>query len=123
MSKPHVLEFNNKNLYPKGPKLYSVTMVNIFLGLEVAFFNMNIKVVQEIRITFASCDEWFSCHLPFTIFIWLFTAFLDYYDIPYEIVEVNPLSKKEIKWSDYKKVPILMVDGKQLVDSSGIIVH
>ncbi|XP_021909086.1 prostaglandin E synthase 2 isoform X2 [Carica papaya] len=48
-------------------------------------------------------------------------AFLDYYDIPYKVVEVNPLSKKEIKWSDYKKVPILMVDGEQLVDSSDII--
>lgn len=47
-------------------------------------------------------------------------AFLDYYDIPYKIVEVNPLSKKEIKWSDYKKVPILMVDGEQMVDSSGL---
>ncbi|KAL3640999.1 hypothetical protein CASFOL_015967 [Castilleja foliolosa] len=48
-------------------------------------------------------------------------AFLDYYDIPYTIVEVNPISKKEIKWSDYKKVPILMVDGEQLVNSSEII--
>ncbi|KAL8059258.1 hypothetical protein ABFX02_03G073500 [Erythranthe guttata] len=48
-------------------------------------------------------------------------AFLDYYDIPYKVVEVNPLSKKEIKWSDYKKVPILMVDGEQMVDSSDII--
>nr|XP_027115055.1 prostaglandin E synthase 2-like isoform X2 [Coffea arabica] len=48
-------------------------------------------------------------------------AFLDYYDIPYKIVEVNPLSKKEIKWSAYKKVPILMVDGEQMVDSSAII--
>ncbi|XP_050376426.1 uncharacterized protein LOC126793837 [Argentina anserina] len=48
-------------------------------------------------------------------------AFLDYYDIPYKIVEVNPLSKKEIKFSEYKKVPILMVDGEQLVDSSDII--
>ncbi|KAK6115172.1 hypothetical protein DH2020_007441 [Rehmannia glutinosa] len=48
-------------------------------------------------------------------------AFLDYYDIPYKVVEVNPISKKEIKWSDYKKVPILMVDGEQLVDSSDII--
>ncbi|KAF5734030.1 prostaglandin E synthase 2-like [Tripterygium wilfordii] len=48
-------------------------------------------------------------------------AFLDYYDIPYKVVEVNPLSKKEIKWSDYKKVPILMVDGERLVDSSAII--
>jgi microsomal prostaglandin-E synthase 2 len=36
-------------------------------------------------------------------------------------VEVNPLSKKEIKWSEYKKVPILTVDGEQLVDSSDII--
>ncbi|KAG7023326.1 Prostaglandin E synthase 2 [Cucurbita argyrosperma subsp. argyrosperma] len=48
-------------------------------------------------------------------------AFLDYYDIPYKVVEVNPLSKKEIKWSDYKKVPILLVDGEQMVDSSAII--
>lgn len=48
-------------------------------------------------------------------------AFLDYYDIKYKVVEVNPLSKKEIKWSDYKKVPILVVDGEQLVDSSDII--
>lgn len=48
-------------------------------------------------------------------------AFLDYHDIPYKVVEVHPFSKKEIKWSDYKKVPILVVDGEQLVDSSGII--
>lgn len=33
-------------------------------------------------------------------------------------MEVNPSSKKEIEWSDYKKVPIL-VDGEQLIDSSG----
>uniref|UniRef100_A0A6N2LH75 Prostaglandin E synthase 2 n=1 Tax=Salix viminalis TaxID=40686 RepID=A0A6N2LH75_SALVM len=49
-------------------------------------------------------------------------AYLDYYDIPYKVVEVNPISKKEIKWSDYKKVPILLVDGEQLVDSSAAII-
>ncbi|BAT77675.1 hypothetical protein LR48_Vigan09g033200 [Vigna angularis] len=48
-------------------------------------------------------------------------AFLDYYDIPFKVVEVNPINKKEIKWSDYKKVPILTVDGEQMVDSSDII--
>ncbi|KAF2310144.1 hypothetical protein GH714_006742 [Hevea brasiliensis] len=48
-------------------------------------------------------------------------TFLDYYNIPYKVVEVNPISKKEIKWSDYKKVPILTVDGEQMVDSSDII--
>jgi len=49
----------------------------------------------------------------------LFTTFLEYYDIPYKIVEVNPINKKEIKWSDYRKVPILMVDGEQMVNPSG----
>lgn len=48
-------------------------------------------------------------------------AFLDYNNIPYKIVEVNPISKKEIKWSDYTKVPILKVNGEQMVDSSDII--
>jgi microsomal prostaglandin-E synthase 2 len=33
-------------------------------------------------------------------------------------VEVNPVGKKEIKWSDYKKVPVLVVDGEQLTDST-----
>lgn len=48
-------------------------------------------------------------------------AFLDYYDIPYKIIEVNPISKKEIKWSDYKKVPVVVVDGEKMVNSSDII--
>ncbi|KAH9604372.1 hypothetical protein KSS87_003184 [Heliosperma pusillum] len=48
-------------------------------------------------------------------------AFLDYYKIPYKVVEVHPFSKKEIKWSEYKKVPILTVEGEPLVNSSDII--
>lgn len=39
-------------------------------------------------------------------------AFLDYHRLPYEIVEVNPVMRKEIKWSTYRKVPILMVDSE-----------
>lgn len=46
-------------------------------------------------------------------------AFLDYHDIAYKVVEVNPMGKKEIKWSEYKKVPILVVDGESLNDSTG----
>ncbi|KAM4616700.1 prostaglandin E synthase 2 isoform 2-T2 [Polymixia lowei] len=49
-------------------------------------------------------------------------AFLDYHGLPYEIVEVNPVMRQEIKWSAYRKVPILMVDSDvQLNDSSVII--
>uniref|UniRef100_A0A061RRA8 Prostaglandin E synthase 2 n=1 Tax=Tetraselmis sp. GSL018 TaxID=582737 RepID=A0A061RRA8_9CHLO len=47
-------------------------------------------------------------------------AVLDYYKVPYRTVEVNPLTKKEIKWSDYKKVPVLVMDGKQYNDSTYI---
>ena len=31
-------------------------------------------------------------------------AYLDYHKIPYKVVEVNPLTKKELKWSTYGKV-------------------
>ncbi|XP_027889834.1 prostaglandin E synthase 2 [Xiphophorus couchianus] len=49
-------------------------------------------------------------------------AFLDFYGLPYDVVEVNPVMRQEIKWSAYRKVPILMVDGElQLNDSSVII--
>lgn len=52
-------------------------------------------------------------------------AFLDYYGVPYSVVEVNPLTKKEIKdWSsDYKKVPIVTLNNRseKLIDSSEII--
>jgi microsomal prostaglandin-E synthase 2 len=48
-------------------------------------------------------------------------AFLDYHKIPYKIVEVNPVTKSEIKFSDYKKVPVMICNGKQLNDSSVII--
>jgi hypothetical protein len=36
-------------------------------------------------------------------------------------VEVNPLTKGELKWSQYKKVPVVVLDGEQLNDSSAII--
>ena len=49
-------------------------------------------------------------------------AFLDYHRIPYRVVEVDPLGKSELKWSDYKKVPVILLDGsRQLNNSSSII--
>jgi len=53
-------------------------------------------------------------------------AFLDYYGISYDVVEVNSVKRTEIKWSKYRKVPLLLVetpDGKtvQINDSSQIV--
>jgi len=51
-------------------------------------------------------------------------AFLDYHDVPYDVVEVNPLTKNEIKFSkDYRKVPIVTIGNEQLNDSSAIMME
>lgn len=53
-------------------------------------------------------------------------AFLDYMGLSYDIVEVNSVMRTQVKWSKYKKVPILVAetpDGQvlQLNDSSMIV--
>ncbi|ESO04932.1 hypothetical protein HELRODRAFT_78591 [Helobdella robusta] len=53
-------------------------------------------------------------------------AYLDFKGLSYDIVEVNSVTQKEIKWSSYKKVPILSCrigdkEEVQLNDSSVII--
>ncbi|KAJ8925007.1 hypothetical protein NQ315_001172 [Exocentrus adspersus] len=52
-------------------------------------------------------------------------AFLDYYGISYDIVEVDPVLRQSIKWSPYKKVPILVAkteNGYQPLNDSTMII-
>lgn len=48
-------------------------------------------------------------------------AFLEYHGIPYEMIEVNPLTKEEIKFSEYRMVPFALINGKQVNGSGEII--
>ncbi|XP_074218424.1 prostaglandin E synthase 2 isoform X3 [Camelus bactrianus] len=52
-------------------------------------------------------------------------AFLDFHALPYQVVEVNPVRRAEIKFSSYRKVPIVLAQEgeslQQLNDSSVII--
>ena len=41
-------------------------------------------------------------------------TFLDYYGLKYKIVEVDPLFKSEIKFSSYRKVPIVVIQDIQV---------
>jgi len=41
--------------------------------------------------------------------------------VPYRTVEVSPLTKSELKWSEYRKVPVAVLDGEAVTDSSAII--
>jgi len=48
-------------------------------------------------------------------------TFLEYHGIPYSKMEVNPLTKAEIKFQDYRMVPFAIIDGSQ-VNGSGTII-
>ena len=49
-------------------------------------------------------------------------AMLDFHGVPYDVVEVNPLTKSEMKFSqEYKKVPVLVVDETQINNSGDIM--
>ena len=41
-------------------------------------------------------------------------AYLDFYGVEYDIVEVNPIFRNEIKFSEYRKVPILKFSDVQV---------
>lgn len=47
-------------------------------------------------------------------------AFLNYYNIPYEIVEVNPLTRSEVKFSRYRKVPIVVANDVQVLSMNNL---
>jgi microsomal prostaglandin-E synthase 2 len=48
-------------------------------------------------------------------------AFLDYTNIPWTAVEVEPLRKPQMNFTSYKKVPVMIVNDEQLNDSMAII--
>lgn len=48
-------------------------------------------------------------------------TFLDYHKMPYSTVEVNPITKGELSWTSYRKVPVVKLDDDVVADSSAII--
>ncbi len=55
-------------------------------------------------------------------FCWKVKAALKYKRLPYKVVEVHPLNKKELSFSEeYKKVPVLLHGDVQVNDSTEIL--
>ena len=38
-------------------------------------------------------------------------AMLDYYGLEYDVIEVETLNRTQLKWSSYRKVPLLILEG------------
>jgi microsomal prostaglandin-E synthase 2 len=56
-------------------------------------------------------------------FCWKVKVLLDYRGVPYETVEVDPMSKKELDFTDHKKVPVLRDGDKVITESSEIMAY
>ncbi|CAH1394761.1 unnamed protein product [Nezara viridula] len=86
----------------------------------------NVKISKQVRYPTDSSGlkiilfQYTTC--PFCCKV---RAFLDYYGISYDLVEVDSVFRQQLKWTDYKKVPVVLVKiGDkyiQLNDSSMII--
>jgi len=84
---------------------------NVSCDAEVLRENDTVSEKEKLTLyQYATCP--FCCKVR---------TMLDFYDINYEVVEVNPVSRKEIKFSEYRKVPILKAGETQINDSSVII--
>uniref|UniRef100_A0AAV1U3K9 GST N-terminal domain-containing protein n=1 Tax=Peronospora matthiolae TaxID=2874970 RepID=A0AAV1U3K9_9STRA len=73
--------------------------------------NTNRAVPKVVRYQYEPCP--YCCKVK---------AVLDYLKLPYDVVEVNPLTKKETKAViRYAKVPVVTIGNDVVVDSSAII--
>jgi len=77
-----------------------------------SFSNNNNQIPAIVLYQYAICP---FCNMT--------KALLNYANVDYDVVEVNPLTKIELKpWSgEYRKVPIAKMNGKQINGSSNII--
>lgn len=86
-------------LYRSSESKSSILGFNVLIAEEEVKKDATWKLYQ-----YATCP--FCCKVR---------TFLDYYDIDYEIVEVNPLFRKEVKFSEYKKVPFMRSENHQVI--------
>jgi microsomal prostaglandin-E synthase 2 len=100
-----------------------------------SFVGLRVAIVSAISFTLVSNKSKYYCdaipnkeliiyQYKICPFCHRTRAYLDFLQIKYKIIEVNPLTKSEISFSssdDMKKVPIFIVDGQAIYDSNNII--
>ena len=86
-------------------------------------YNQYFRQYHEKTLNVANCQDVQSPENEENITLYQFAScpycnkvrtFLDYYGMKYSIVEVDPIFKKEIEFSEYRKVPIVVINGTQV---------
>lgn len=126
----------SRRVFPAAQSLTTSTTYNSkFMPKTLLTASSGIVIFSflGVRAYCQSREEWNSSTLggssPITLyqyqtcpFCCKTRAFLDYYGVGYETVEVNPLFRREIKFSKYRKVPFITADGVQVCTCSVVIV-
>ncbi|CAH0486257.1 unnamed protein product [Peronospora farinosa] len=108
------------SISPWVQKVFSLTAAGVSTSAACAFCSASACSIQkssENRLPSVVLYQYEPC--PYCCKV---KAVLDYLNIPYKVVEVNPVTKKETKaFTDYSKVPVVRIDDEVVVDSSVII--
>ena len=114
-----LLSVNHKQLLVRGYVFVANARIQTFKKYFplVSGFALGFGIINHSNVTCMSDDEttgvkeqedrWTLYQYATCPFCCKVRTFLDFYGIDYDIVEVNPLFRNEIKFSDYRKVPIL----------------
>ncbi|CAH1155568.1 unnamed protein product [Phaedon cochleariae] len=105
---------------PRGHIINEETTIPIFQDIPKIEPSKSVKILGDRSGLDLTLFQYQTC--PFCCKV---RAFLDYYGISYDIVEVDPVLRQSIKWSPYKKVPILVAktdQGYQPMNDSTMII-
>ena len=93
-------------------------MVTGFVGTSLGTYTYsitrNVHATKENILYEDTKNKWTLYQYATCPFCCKVRTFLDYYDIDYDTVEVNPVSRKEVQFSDYQKVPFMVSKDQQV---------
>ena len=98
---------------------------------SISYFQFVSKTLFSSLLSRATCEEESPRHNLGKLTLYQYNtcpfcckvrSYLDYRNIAYDTVEVDPVFKRQIKFSSYKKVPFLMVDGVRQIEDSSLII-
>ena len=99
--------------------MFHVSMIRTFCSTQPIAFSLSRNAFRACSTASSqniSLYQYATC--PFCNRV---KAVLDYKGLEYKTIEVNPLTKTEIKFSGSKSVPVVQIDGNVICDSGDIL--
>ncbi|KAI6656360.1 Prostaglandin E synthase 2 [Oopsacas minuta] len=98
---------------------------------SISYFQYASKILLSSFLNHVTCEESTPRHTLGQLTLYQYNTcpfcckvrtYLDARNIPYETVEVDPVFKRQMKFSSYNKVPLLMINGNRQIGDSSLII-